>query len=114
MSSDLVPAGGFSVVQSSSRQNGPHGPRMILGPFRFVNHDCNPNCQIMTINQSNACTIVSLRFIAAGEAITVSYTASGYHDPTMECLCGSCHPNDPPRLLRPVYEPGALAQQDNP
>jgi hypothetical protein len=46
MSSDLADAGGFSVIQSSRDQLGPHGLRMILGPFRFANHDCQPNCQV--------------------------------------------------------------------
>lgn len=47
MSSDLVqgkPA--ISIIESSMQQKGPHGPRLLLGPFRFANHDCKPNCQV--------------------------------------------------------------------
>lgn len=36
----------ISVINSSPRQKGPVGPRLILGPFRFANHDCDPNCQV--------------------------------------------------------------------
>ena len=48
MSSDIVKNSKnvISVVLSSSCQRGPQGPRLILGPFRFANHDCNPNCQV--------------------------------------------------------------------
>ena len=47
MSSDIVDGQqAISVINSSLRQRGPVGPRLILGPFRFANHDCSPNCQV--------------------------------------------------------------------
>jgi hypothetical protein len=46
MSLDSVSTPGPSIIQSSSHQLGPHLPRLILGPFRFVNHDCSPNSQV--------------------------------------------------------------------
>ncbi|KAI0310748.1 hypothetical protein OF83DRAFT_1030271, partial [Amylostereum chailletii] len=110
MSSDLVPTGGLSIIQSSLKQKGPRGPRMILGPFRFVNHDCDPNCHVGYIAKRNACTVASLRFIEAGEAITVSYTSSGYHDPDTACRCGMCCSDYPPRLPRPVSSPASLSR----
>lgn len=47
MSSDLWDlGGGVSVIESSPRQKRPHGKRLLLGPLRFANHDCKPNCQV--------------------------------------------------------------------
>ena len=48
MSSDVIENGKdvISVVLSNSCQKGVQGPRLILGPFRFANHDCDPNCQV--------------------------------------------------------------------
>ena len=50
MSSDLVEGGGHSVIEPNGKQKGPVGPRLILGPIRFVNHDCKPNCQVIFLN----------------------------------------------------------------
>lgn len=46
MSLDLVSEPGPSVIESVLGQSGPLGPRLILGPFRLVNHDCKPNAQV--------------------------------------------------------------------
>ncbi len=46
MSLDKALTSGISVIQGSGNQLGPEVPRLILGPFRFVNHDCNPNAQV--------------------------------------------------------------------
>jgi len=47
MSSDILDGErAISVINSSARQKGVVGPRLILGPFRFANHDCDPNCQV--------------------------------------------------------------------
>lgn len=47
---------GLSVIESGRRQLGPRGPRLILGPFRFVNHDCEPNCQVSVSSTSRVRT----------------------------------------------------------
>ena len=41
---------GPSVIEAAPNQLGPIGPRLILGPFRLVNHDCNPNAQVSFFN----------------------------------------------------------------
>jgi hypothetical protein len=46
MSSDNVYGGGLSVITRSTGQLGPGGERLILGPLRFANHECEPNCQV--------------------------------------------------------------------
>jgi hypothetical protein len=48
MSSDNfgIGTGGLSVILRDSGQLGPENERMILGPLRFANHECKPNCQV--------------------------------------------------------------------
>ena len=46
MSLDCTSTPGPSVIHAASNQLGPMGPRLILGPFRLVNHDCKPNAQV--------------------------------------------------------------------
>jgi hypothetical protein len=114
MSSDNVEGGGLSVILHCNGQLGPKNERMILGPLRFANHDCNPNCQvgfyheymyfyltiltqIRPIKGSHAHVLISIADIHPGDAITVSYTKDGYHDPSQPCLCSTCQPHNPPR-----------------
>jgi hypothetical protein len=48
MSSDNygIGVGGLSVITKGAGQLGPENERLLLGPFRFVNHECIPNCQV--------------------------------------------------------------------
>src|SRR6266852_8407010 len=46
MSSDNFGQGGLSVILHSPGQLGPEKERLILGPLWFVNHRCEPNCQV--------------------------------------------------------------------
>ena len=46
MSLDCTPTPGPSVIEAAPNQLGPMGQRLILGPFRLVNHDCKPNAQV--------------------------------------------------------------------
>jgi hypothetical protein len=48
MSSDLISGylKSISIIESAPEQKGPLGPRLILGPLRFANHDCQPNTQV--------------------------------------------------------------------
>ena len=104
--------GGLSYIESTPGQLGPKGARMLLGPLRFANHDCNPNCQVYAlilssdylyiihvsqffpIKNTHAYILVTLVDIKAGESITVKYTDTGYY--ADGCLCASCHPGSPP------------------
>jgi hypothetical protein len=51
MSSDIIPPNlsGISVIMSAHDQKGPLGPRLMLGPLRFANHDCQPNTQVSQV-----------------------------------------------------------------
>jgi hypothetical protein len=48
MSSDVISESqkGVSLIEALGGQKGPLGCRLLLGPIRFANHDCNPNCQV--------------------------------------------------------------------
>ena len=46
MSLDRVGEQGPSIIEATSSQILPSMPRLILGPFHFVNHDCEPNSQV--------------------------------------------------------------------
>ena len=50
MSLDCTSTPGPSVIESAPNQLGPIGPRLILGPFRLVNHDCKPNAQVSFVS----------------------------------------------------------------
>jgi hypothetical protein len=121
MSSDIIPPhlGSISVIMSSHDQKGPLGPRLMLGPLRFANHDCQPNTQVSDIhnqirtefNYSNyllqfksiknthAYLLWSIIEIDQGEPITVKYTADHSYFPD-GCGCKSCNPYNPPEAPR--------------
>jgi hypothetical protein len=51
MSTDIISEAqqGVSLIEAQSGQKGPLGCRLLLGPIRFANHDCNPNCQVSAL-----------------------------------------------------------------
>jgi len=75
----------FSIIYSSRVG----GMSLLLGPARFVNHDCEPNSRFITTNKENIQLIV-LRDIEVGEEITVCYADDYFGDNNKECLCRSC------------------------
>jgi hypothetical protein len=127
MSSDIIPPhlGSISVIMSAHDQKGPLGPRLMLGPLRFANHDCQPNTQVShiysqtrpygfnysphllqfkSIKNTHAYLLWSIVEIDQGEAITVKYTADSSYFPD-GCGCKSCNPYNPPEAPRhPVIE----------
>jgi hypothetical protein len=136
MSSDLIPAPlrCISVIVSAPDQNGPVGPRLMLGPLRFANHDCQPNTQVShlyypiqtdginwdyllqfkSIKNSHAYLLWSIRDIDQGEPITVRYTADKSYFPN-GCGCKTCNPGKPPDAPRhPVIEENFLKKDGVP
>lgn len=75
----------FSVICTSRMK----GTSVLLGPARFVNHDCDPNCKFITTNKDNI-TIMAIRNIAMGEEITIKYSEDYFGDNNCECLCQTC------------------------
>ncbi|KAA8897806.1 hypothetical protein FN846DRAFT_1023637 [Sphaerosporella brunnea] len=75
----------FSIIYSSRVG----GMSLLLGPARFVNHDCQPNARFITTNKDQIHLLV-LRDIEVGEEITVSYADDYFGENNCECLCRTC------------------------
>jgi SET domain-containing protein len=63
-------------------------------PFRFLNHSCEPNCELIQwkVQRVNGLRLPrlwlkTLRDIAVGEELTIDYAWSA--DQAIECMCGS-------------------------
>jgi hypothetical protein len=107
-SQDAVDRAGISIVKASRIQKGPTKPRLVLGPFRFVNHDCDPNCQVShplfhprldeahplqmkPIKGTHAFIIYTIRAIKNDESITIKYTEDGRSFfGSSQCRCSTC------------------------
>lgn len=74
----------FSVVESCYRR----AVSILLGPARFVNHDCAPNCQLVPVGRT--IVVKAQRNIQAGDEITVFYSEDYFGDRNCECLCATC------------------------
>jgi hypothetical protein len=121
MSSDIIPENlhSVSVIMSAHDQKGPVGPRLILGPLRFANHDCDPNTQVShiidwirpylinldyksqfkSVKNTHAYLLWSIKDIDQGDPITVKYTVDSSYFPD-GCRCKTCNPNNPPEAPR--------------
>ncbi|KAF8454613.1 hypothetical protein BDZ91DRAFT_557733 [Kalaharituber pfeilii] len=78
----------FSIICTSRMK----GTSVLLGPARFVNHDCNPNCKFITTNKDNV-SLTVIRDIKLGEEITIKYSDSYFGENNCECLCQTCEDN---------------------
>lgn len=76
----------FSVVRSGNSKS----LSVLLGPARFVNHDCNPNCRLITV-RSDRIAVDALRDIDEGEEITVFYSNDYFGEGNRDCLRTTCH-----------------------
>ena len=64
------------------------------GPFRFLNHSCNPNCQLMLWKSRKfngrkigRLWVETIRAVAAGDELTIDYAWPA--DAAIRCLCGA-------------------------
>jgi len=60
-------------------------------PFRFLNHSCEPNCQILQwedfYTTPSPLQVHAIRHIRPGEQLTIDYAWSS--DGAIRCMCGS-------------------------
>ncbi|KDR75792.1 hypothetical protein GALMADRAFT_68617 [Galerina marginata CBS 339.88] len=77
----------FSVIHSKSMKKN----HLFLGPARFVNHDCDNNCELF--REGRYITFRVLRPIAVGEEITAHYGDGYFGKKNRHCLCETCEKN---------------------
>ncbi|KAJ3791018.1 hypothetical protein GGU10DRAFT_63924 [Lentinula aff. detonsa] len=74
----------FSVIHSKSMKKN----HLFLGPARFVNHDCDNNCELF--REGRYITFRVLRPISIGEEITAHYGDGYFGRKNRHCLCETC------------------------
>ncbi|KAJ8596615.1 SET domain-containing protein [Rhizopogon salebrosus TDB-379] len=77
----------FSVIHSRQMKKN----HLFLGPARFVNHDCDNNCELF--REGKYITFRTLRAIATGEEITAHYGDGYFGSKNRHCLCETCEKN---------------------
>ncbi|KAF9931638.1 hypothetical protein FBU30_009814 [Linnemannia zychae] len=91
----------FSVIKTSRR-----GTCLFLGPARFVNHDCDPNCSFMSAG-SSAIYFKVQKPININDEITTHYGDNYFGVDNQECLCATCE-----RLGQGGYKGKQLPEQE--
>jgi hypothetical protein len=63
-----------------------------VAPFRFLNHSCQPNCELWVLEHDDGgpmeLSLEALTSIQAGDELTIDYAWEA-EDETLQCLCGS-------------------------
>ncbi len=93
----LLKSRDFSIVNSTRKNQ----ELLMLGPSRFVNHDCNGNTRYVATG--GRMTLVACRIILVGEEITVSYGDNYFGMDNRECLCATCERNNRGRYAPDQY-----------
>lgn len=81
----LGPGRDFSVIRSARKGCS----QLLLGPARFVNHDCDPNCEFHRLGQSQM-VFRCLRDVGLNEEITTYYGDNYFELDNAECMCRTC------------------------
>ncbi|KIR37014.1 histone-lysine N-methyltransferase SUV420H [Cryptococcus deuterogattii MMRL2647] len=85
--SDRTKRRDFSIVWSGLKRC----YQLFLGPARFLNHDCNPNVELL--RQGNYVTFRVIRPVRIGEELTTFYGENYFGKGNVECLCLTCEKN---------------------
>ncbi|KAF9356233.1 Histone-lysine N-methyltransferase set9 [Mortierella sp. AD094] len=93
----------FSVIKTSRK-----GTCLFLGPARFVNHDCDPNCSFMSAG-ANVIYFKVLKQINVNDEITTHYGDNYFGTNNQECLCATCE-----RLCQGGYKKSKGAATETP
>ena len=72
--------------KSSSREY------LLLGPVRFINSDCDPNCEYEFTSDDDIVRIRTLKKIKPGDEVTVKYGDEFFAANT--CQCRTCEIKD--------------------
>jgi hypothetical protein len=75
----------FSLVVSSRKKT----CLLLLGPARFVNHDCDANARLSSMGRGEI-QIVAVNFIKVGDEITIFYGRDYFGGNNKRCLCRTC------------------------
>ncbi|WFD42080.1 [histone H3]-lysine(4) N-trimethyltransferase [Malassezia psittaci] len=79
-----IPQRDFSIIRSSSRKLS----QLLLGPARFINHDCQPNAEFR--RSGHQLTIRCIRPIQRNDEITTYYGDNYFEAGNKECMCATC------------------------
>ncbi|WWC86217.1 uncharacterized protein L201_001090 [Kwoniella dendrophila CBS 6074] len=82
--SDRTKRRDFSIVWSGLKRC----YQLFLGPARFINHDCNPNVELL--RQGKYVTFRVLKPIRVGDELTTFYGGDYFGRNNIECLCLTC------------------------
>ncbi|KAI0062908.1 hypothetical protein BV25DRAFT_484322 [Artomyces pyxidatus] len=74
----------FSVIHSKQLKKN----HLFLGPARFVNHDCDNNCELF--REGRYITFRVIKPIAIGEEVTAHYGDGYFGRGNRDCLCETC------------------------
>ncbi|KAN0111356.1 hypothetical protein V8E52_008631, partial [Russula decolorans] len=74
----------FSVIHSKQLKKN----HLFLGPARFVNHDCDNNCELF--REGRYITFRVVKPIAIGEEVTAHYGDGYFGRGNRDCLCETC------------------------
>lgn len=88
----------FSIMVSSRTGK----PMLFLGPAALCNHDCSPNCQFIS-KEHGETGIKTIKPIAGGDEILVSYSTDYFGPNNSFCECNTCKKGRKGYFLEPVY-----------
>lgn len=80
----MRPQRDFSIIRSSSRKCS----QLLLGPARFINHDCEPNAEFR--RSGHQLSIRCIRPIKRNEEVTTYYGDNYFEWGNRECMCATC------------------------